>query len=753
MLSDKMTNEDNVNWYHENLKRAEAEEILLKESQGEDGVFLIRDSSTAAGDYVLSVTHLGAVDHYQIRRHGEDAFFSIVTDPEVTRVEITHGLETLIEFFQVHPLYADKTRLIRAIKGTRPPHNSRRHGHTNLLHRATKEGNLTVVSELLKCGYRNLEAKNQDGQTAVHLASRLGKNDILEKLISHGASVNCRDTEGCTPLHYACQMNLPDTVAILVEKGGANVQIRNTQTNWVPLHEAASRGHIDVVKTLISLCAPLRPRTSDKETPACLAERNGYFDCAKILDNFVCPEPKTTKADWYHGTVGRAEAIALLASTGNKDGSFVVRFSDRSNADILTMIYNEKNYHFQVRREGQYYYIDDGPLLDSLEQVVEHYSLMPDGLPTTLQLPIPPRPKPPLPPPISHSEMSLTMPRKHHRHHQKDEMVKQPLLHTSTLPLPAKHKTKPVISRFESDATFLSSPPPVPLKQSLEKNVEEFIPRENLILRDVLGEGEFGSVYRAIYQTKEGYEEEVAVKTLHDQNRTKNKDQFLKEVKVMVGLNHHCIVRLIGLSSGPELLMVQELAPLGSMLVYILKHQNNISVSDLKLWAWQIACGMQYLAKQKRVHRDLAARNILLASRNQAKVSDFGLSRRCDDRDYYTASQGGRWPIKWYAPESYNLARFTSASDVWSYGVTLWEMFSYGQQPYGEMRGQDAIDLVEKGERLERPDNCPIEVYQTMERCWHYHERDRPTFDQLVETFTDTTYINVHELVTEKDIS
>ncbi|XP_039274917.1 tyrosine-protein kinase SYK-like [Nilaparvata lugens] len=80
-------------------------------------------------------------------------------------------------------------------------------------------------------------------------------------------------------------------------------------------------------------------------------------------------------------------------------------------------------------------------------------------------------------------------------------------------------------------------------------------------------------------------------------------------------------------------------------------------------------------------------------------------------------------------------------------------MFSYGKQPYGEMRGQDAIDLVEKGERLERPQNCPVDVYQTMERCWHYHERDRPTFDQLVETFTDTTYINVHQLVTEKDIS
>lgn len=155
---------------------------------------MVRDSSD--GDFVLSVRSKADVWHYQIRRHGEDAFFSIDNQIPI------HGLDTLIEHYQ-EAANGLVTQLLESVKCEPPPPDARSHGRTNLLHRATKEVNFTVVSELLKCGYRNIDAKNQNGETAVHLACQFGNGQMVQKLIDSGANVNCRDSKGNTPLHVS----------------------------------------------------------------------------------------------------------------------------------------------------------------------------------------------------------------------------------------------------------------------------------------------------------------------------------------------------------------------------------------------------------------------------------------------------------------------------------------------------------------------------------------------------------------------
>ena len=325
------------NWYHGSVTREESERIL-RDSGFSEGLFLVRDSSSCPQDFVLSVVTKNNVIHYQIRKMGPDAVFKMGDDKK-----IMHGLDHFIDYYRSDRKTGLQHRLKDFVPGQPAPPDSKLHGTENLLHRASMEGNNVVVTELLASGYRNIDAKNQDSQTAVHLASFYGHCGVLEELVRYGAKVNITDTEGDTPLHYASRADKPQSVKILLESGGANPTMRNEGSGWVPLHEAARAGHIECVTAILEFQAPTRPRTNKNETPADLARAAGHPEIATLLEKYPPVYHDTHITQWYHHQIDRKQALGLFREAGNRQGSFLIRNSNKKiKFFVLSMIFNNK---------------------------------------------------------------------------------------------------------------------------------------------------------------------------------------------------------------------------------------------------------------------------------------------------------------------------------------------------------------------------------------------------------------------------
>ncbi|NXL99051.1 FES kinase, partial [Tyrannus savana] len=252
---------------------------------------------------------------------------------------------------------------------------------------------------------------------------------------------------------------------------------------------------------------------------------------------------------------------------------------------------------------------------------------------------------------------------------------------------------------------------------------------EDVLLGERIGRGNFGEVFSGRLRADNTA---VAVKSCRETLPPELKAKFLQEARILKQYRHPNIVRLIGVCTQKQpIYIVMELVQGGDFLSFLRSEGPHLRLKELVRMTENAAAGMEYLESKHCIHRDLAARNCLVTERNTLKISDFGMSREEEDGIY--ASTGGmkQIPVKWTAPEALNYGRYSSESDVWSFGILLWEAFSLGAIPYANLSNQQTREAVEQGVRLDPPEQCPEEVYQLMQRCWEYDPHKRPSFSTI----------------------
>jgi receptor tyrosine kinase-like orphan receptor 1 len=275
------------------------------------------------------------------------------------------------------------------------------------------------------------------------------------------------------------------------------------------------------------------------------------------------------------------------------------------------------------------------------------------------------------------------------------------------------------------------------------------IPLQSIRFQQELGEGAFGKVYQGELMGIIGPGTSlVAIKTLKPGATQKTRSDFQREADLMTDLRHPNIVCLIGVcfQEDPHCMLFEHMAH-GDLHEFLITHSPNIdsdasepcmddqsgvlNPTDMSFIAIQIAAGMEYLAGHHYVHRDLAARNCLVGENLTVKISDFGLSRDIYAADYYRVQSKSLLPVRWMPPESILYGKFTTESDVWSFGVVLWEIYSYGLQPYYGYSNQEVIEMIRSRQLLPCPEDCPSRMYAFMVECWHEVHNRRPTFGEI----------------------
>ncbi|KAJ8392744.1 hypothetical protein AAFF_G00072280 [Aldrovandia affinis] len=459
------------------------------------------------------------------------------------------------------------------------------------------------------------------------------------------------------------------------------------------------------------------------------------------------------KMPWFHGKITREDSEPRLLDPPRTNGKFLIRQRDNSGSYALCLLDGKSVMHYRIDRDkpGKLC-IPDGKKFDTLWQLVEHYSYKPDGLLGVLTVPC----QRPDGEGVAFQNIGRPpVPRNHPGQGATGGILSR--IKSYSFPKPGNKKfmagflskttdnLNPYATRVENTKNKEAMPMDTAVYESPYADPDELrtatIDRTQLMLEDgELGSGNFGTVLKGIYKMRKS-EKQVAVKILkNDDNNLAVRDEMLREANVMQQLDNPYIVRMIGICEAENLMLVMELADLGPLNKYLQKNRQ-ISVRNITELVHQVSMGMKYLEEHNFVHRDLAARNVLLVTQHYAKISDFGLSKALtEEENYYKAKGHGKWPVKWYAPECMNYFKFSCKSDVWSFGVLMWEAYSLGLKPYKGMKGNEVIQIIESGQRMEAPLNCPLEMYELMKKCWTYKADERPGFSVVEPRLRDYYY-------------
>ncbi|KAI4872298.1 hypothetical protein NFI96_027726 [Prochilodus magdalenae] len=449
------------------------------------------------------------------------------------------------------------------------------------------------------------------------------------------------------------------------------------------------------------------------------------------------------KMPWYHSKIPRKEGERRLYSASQPDGKFLVRERDESGTFALSVMYGKTAYHYQILQDKSgKYSMPEGTKFDTIWQLVEYLKMKPDGLVTLLREPC-----------VNQTNASRSQPSQ--IWYEVTDFYPRAfnqfyVLYNTKTPAVPPGRPRVIGNGY--------TPPPQVPGRTLPMECDEFvspyadpkelqekalfIKRDRLMVDEVeLGSGNFGCVKKGVYKMKSKHID-VAIKVLKSENEKAVKDEMMREAEIMHQLDNPYIVRMIGLCDAEALMLVMEMAPAGPLNKFLSAKKDQVSVETVVELMHQVSLGMKYLEEKNFVHRDLAARNVLLVNQHYAKISDFGLSKALGaDDNYYKAGQNfflkartlGKWPLKWYAPECINYHKFSSKGDVWSFGITMWEAFSYGGKPYKKMKGPEVISFIQSGSRMDCPAGCPEPMYELMKECWTYKFEERPGFVKVEE--------------------